>query len=95
MKQHFTYIMTNKFNTVFYTGITNYLIKRTYQHKNKLADGFTKKYNINKLVYYEIFEMPLNAISREKAIKNLLRRKKIKLIKSKNPTFKDLYEEIL
>ena len=95
MKQYYTYILTNKSNSVLYTGITDNLIKRIYQHKNKLVDGFTKKYNIDKLVYYETLEDPQNAIKREKGIKNLLRRKKIELIKGMNPTFKDLYEEIL
>lgn len=95
MKQYYTYILTSKLNSVLYTGITDNLIKRVYQHKNKLVEGFTKKYNVNKLVYFEIFNDPLNAIKREKAIKNLLRKKKIELIKSKNPEFDDLYEEIL
>lgn len=95
MKQYYTYILTNKSDSVLYTGVTDNLIKRVYQHKNKLVDGFTKKYHIDKLVYYETLEDPQNAIKREKGIKNLLRRKKIELIKSMNPTFKDLYEEIL
>jgi|SRR3989338_9143165 len=95
MKQYYVYILTNKNNNVLYAGITSNLIKRIYEHKNKLADGFTKKYNVNKLVYYEIFEDPENAIKREKTIKNLLRIKKILLIKNKNHEFKDLYDEIL
>lgn len=95
MKNYYVYILTNKINSVLYTGITDNIIKRVYQHKNKLVEGFTKKYNVNKLVYFEIFNDPLNAIKREKAIKNLLRKKKIDLIKSKNPAFKDLYPEIL
>ncbi len=95
MKQYYTYILTNKLNSVLYTGITEDLVKRVYQHKNKLVEGFTKKYNVNKLVYFEIFNDPLNAIKREKAIKNLLRKKKIELIKNKNAGFNDLYSEIL
>ena len=95
MKQYFVYIMTNKLNTVFYTGMTDNLIKRAYQHKNKLADGFTKRYNINKLVYYEIFSDPNNTIQREKYIKNLLRIKKIEMIQAINSEFRDLYSEIL
>ena len=87
--------MTNKINTVFYTGMSDDLIKRVYQHKNKLAEGFTKKYNINKLVYYEILYDPNNTIKREKYIKNLLRIKKINMIRAKNPEFRDLYNEIL
>src|SRR6185369_1301546 len=95
MKQYYVYILTNKYNTVFYEGITSDLVKRVYQHRNKLAEGFTKKYNVNKLVHYEIYENPNNAIKREKAIKNLLRIKKIELIKSNNIEFRDLYDEIL
>lgn len=88
-------MLTNRNNNVIYTGVTNNLVKRVYQHKNKIISGFTEKYNVNKLVYYEIFQDPENAIKREKAIKNLLRSKKILLITQKNPLFKDLYEEIL
>lgn len=95
MKQYFVYILTNKENNVLYTGITSDLVKRLYQHKNKLADGFTKKYNIDKFVYYEILQYPQNAINREKSIKNLTRRKKIVMIESMNPEWKDLYDVIL
>lgn len=94
-KQYFVYIVTNKLNTVLYIGITSNLIKRVYEHKNKSVDGFTKKYHVDKLVYYEIFDDPENAIRREKTIKNLLRRKKFELIQNANPVFKDLYLEIL
>ena len=87
--------MTNIANTVLYTGITNDLIRRAYGHKNKLIEGFTKKYNVTKLVYYEIFSDSQTAIEREKSIKNLLRVKKIALIKSMNLLFKDLYQDIL
>lgn len=87
--------MTNKMNTVFYTGITDNLIKRVWQHKNKLVDGFTKKYNITKLVYYEVFEDIIEAIKREKQIKGGSRQKKIDLITKSNPAFKDLYDKIL
>lgn len=68
-KQYYIYIMTNKNNTVIYTGVTNNLKRRVYEHKEKLASGFTEKYNINKLVYYEIFNNVNNAIAREKQIK--------------------------
>jgi len=91
-KNYYIYIMTNKNNTVLYTGVTNNLKKRVYEHKHKLISGFTKKYNINKLVYYEIFEDPINAIAREKQIKAGSRDKKIKLIESMNPKWEDLYE---
>ena len=64
--QYYVYIMTNKYNTVLYTGITNNLKWRIYEHKEKLVVGFTNKYNITKLVYYEVFDDPENAIAREK-----------------------------
>ena len=86
--------MTNKGNNVFYTGVTNNLLKRVFEHKEKLAEGFTKKYNINKLVYYEIFEDIRNAIEREKQIKGGSRQDKVNLIKKTNPEFKDLYDDI-
>lgn len=89
-KQYFVYIATNKRNNVLYTGITNNLPKRMYEHKNKLVKGFTEKYNINKLVYYEEFNNVIDAISAEKRIKGWLRIKKINLINSINPEFRDL-----
>ena len=88
-------MMTNFTNTVLYVGITNNLIRRVYEHKEKFVDGFTKKYNVTKLVYYEIFESSREAINREKAIKNLVRRKKIALIEKMNSHWKDLYGEIV
>lgn len=91
----YVYILTNLRNTVLYTGITNNLVKRTYEHKNKLADGFSKKYNLNRLVYFEIFNDPRSAIEREKQIKGGSRQKKINLIEQTNPGWKDLYEEII
>ncbi|HEX7042102.1 MAG TPA: GIY-YIG nuclease family protein [Patescibacteria group bacterium] len=90
MRDYFVYILTNFTNKVFYIGITNNLIRRTYEHKQKLIDGFTKKYNVFKLVYFEVFNDPENAIKREKSLKNLLRSKKIELIRSKNPMFDEL-----
>jgi len=91
-KQYYVYIMTNKHNNVLYTGVTNDLKKRTYEHKEKLVDGFTKKYAINKLVYYEIFDSSCSAITREKQIKGGLRQKKVNLIRSLNPEWEDLYD---
>ncbi|OIP78027.1 MAG: hypothetical protein CO002_00365 [Candidatus Portnoybacteria bacterium CG_4_8_14_3_um_filter_44_10] len=91
-KQYFVYIATNKWNTVLYTGVTNNLHGRMYQHKNKLVEGFTKKYNINKLIYYESFNNVQEAILAEKRIKGWTRKKKTELIKSKNPEFGDLLE---
>jgi putative endonuclease len=84
--------MTNKRNTVLYTGVTNDLKKRVYEHKEKLVGGFTKKYNINKLVYYEIFDSSYSAITREKQIKSRSRQKKVNLIGSLNPEWDDLYD---
>jgi putative endonuclease len=84
--------MTNKRNDVLYTGITNNLKKRVNEHKEKLVDGFTKKYNINKLVYYEIFDSSCSAITREKQIKGTSRQKKVNLIKTLNPDWDDLYD---
>ncbi len=93
--QYYIYLMTNKYNTVLYTGVTNDLIRRIYEHKEKLIAGFTKKYNINKLVYYEIFADINSAIAREKQIKAGSRQKKIDLINSINPQWCDLYDGLL
>ena len=93
-RQYYIYIMTNKGNTAVYTGVTSSLKRRVYEHKEKLVDGFTKKYNITKLVYYEVFEDIENAILREKKIKGGSRRKKIELVNSMNKEWRDLYEEL-
>ena len=93
-KQYYVYIMTNSRNTVLYVGVTNDLIRRVYEHKEKLADGFTRKYNIAKLVYYEVFEDIENAILREKQIKAGSRQKKVQLINSINKEWHDLYDEL-
>lgn len=93
MKRPTVYIMTNLANRVLYTGVTAYPSERFYQHRHKLVDGFTKKYNCTKLVYAESCEAMEQAIMREKQIKGWLREKKIALIESMNPTWKDLYEE--
>ena len=92
MRQYYVYIMTNRSKTL-YTGVTNDLLRRVYEHKNKMVEGFTKKYNITKLVYYEDTNDVEEAIAREKQIKGWLRRKKIALIESMNPEWKDLSEE--
>ena len=93
IQYYFVYIMTNKSQTL-YTGVTNNLLKRVYQHKNKLIDGFSKKYNITILIYYETHQDIRAAIAREKQIKGWLRKKKIALIESMNPEWKDLYSEL-
>lgn len=87
------YIMTNKYNKVLYTGVTSNLFKRVNEHKEKLVGGFTSQYNVTKLVYYEEFATMPEAIAREKQIKGGSRQKKIDLINSKNPEWKDLYDE--
>jgi len=92
--QYYVYIMTNKSNKVLYTGVTSDLKRRIYEHKEKLVDGFTKKYNVTKLVYYEVFDDIENAILREKQIKGKLRHKKIELINSMNKEWRELYEEL-
>lgn len=88
------YIMTNYLNSTFYIGVTNNLIRRIYEHKIKINDGFTSKYNLNKLVYFEITSSIEDALNREKQLKNWKRGWKIDLIKNKNPLFKDLSEDI-
>jgi len=93
-RQYYVYIMTNSRNTVLYTGVTNDLKRRVYEHKEKLVGGFTRKYNITKLVYYEAFEDIENAILREKQIKAGSRQKKIQYINSMNREWRDLYEEL-
>jgi len=95
MKQGFVYIMSNKPEGTLYIGVTSNIIKRIYEHKNNLVDGFTKQYNLKTLVYYEIFDDIEEAIKREKQLKNWQRNWKIKLIKKQNPNWKDLYEGIL
>jgi putative endonuclease len=93
-KQYFVYILTNKNNTVLYVGVTNDLKRRIHQHKEKLADSFTNKYNINKLVYYETCADVKEAITREKQLKSGSREKKVVLIESLNPVWEDLFEGI-
>jgi len=78
-----------------YTGVTSNLIKRVYEHKNNLIKGFTSRYNLHKLVYFEIFDKIENAIIREKQIKNMSREEKLRMIFQKNPNLKDLYSEVL
>ena len=93
-KQYYVYIATNKVNTSFYIGVTSDLISRMYEHKNELAEGFTKRYHIKKLVYFEVTDDVAAAIEREKQLKRWHRDWKINLIKENNPEFKDLYDEI-
>jgi len=87
---YYVYILTTRKNTVLYVGVTNDLNRRCLEHKKGLKDGFTKKYNVNKLVYYETYKYINEAISREKQIKGLLRNKKIDLINNLNPKWEEL-----
>ncbi len=87
-------MMTNKNHTVLYTGVTSNLRKRVFQHQEKQADGFTRKYNVSKLVYYEIARNVFSAISREKQIKGGSRAKKIELINNVNPGWDDLADTL-
>ena len=95
MHEYYIYIMTNTNNTVLYTGVTNNLQRRVCEHKNKLIPGFTSKYNVTKLVYYEITEDINSAIRREKQIKAGSRQKKINLINTSNENWDDLSEQFL
>jgi len=87
------YIMTNQYNSVLYTGVTSNLLRRVAEHKDKTISGFTSKYHVIKFVLYEDYATMEEAIAREKQIKGGSRQKKIDLIKSKNPEWKDLYDE--
>ena len=93
-KEYCVYIMTNAHNTVIYSGVTNNLARRVYEHKNGLGGIFTKKYNVNKLVYYVVGDNVNAALAREKQIKGGSRKKKIDLVNSVNPEWKDLFDEI-
>ncbi len=90
---YYVYIITNSNNRVMYIGVTNDLERRLYEHKNKLADGFTKRYNISKLVYYEHTTDIYSAITREKQLKGWNRSRKNALVETMNPEWKDLSEE--
>ena len=90
----YVYIMSNEQNGTLYIGVTNDLIRRVYEHKNKIFKGFTAKYNLTKLVYYEVFDDETKAIEREKRLKHYNRNWKKDLIEEQNPHWKDLYSEI-
>ena len=93
-KQYCVYILTTSRNTALYTGVTNDLVRRVYEHKNEIVGGFTKKYKVHKLVYYEAGGDVLAAIAQEKQIKSWVRQKKLALITSFNPDWRDLYDEL-
>ena len=90
----YVYILTNKTGSVLYTGVTRDLRRRVFEHKEKLLPGFTSRYNVNRLVYYEVSDEAMPAFEREKAIKGGSRRWKLDLIQSMNPEWRDLYEEL-
>ena len=94
-REYCVYMMTNAHNTVIYTGVTNDLARRVYEHKNGLGGIFTKKYNVIKLVYFEVTDNVQAALAREKQIKGGSRKKKIDLIESINAEWEDLYDEII
>lgn len=94
MKYYYVYILTNKTNNVLYTGVTNNLLRRVYEHKQGHVEGFSKRYNLKKLVFSQDFTNPTDAITAEKKIKGWIRKKKIDLIESQNPDWKDLSIEL-
>ncbi|MGH8727192.1 MAG: GIY-YIG nuclease family protein [Burkholderiales bacterium] len=93
-KTFYVYILTNKGNNVLYTGVTSDLKRRVFEHRHDFVKGFTKKYRVHKLVYYEIANDAYNAISREKQIKGGSRADKLKLVNGFNPEWRDLYEQL-
>jgi putative endonuclease len=93
MKEYYVYIITNRKNGTLYTGMTNDIERRVYEHKHKVNQGFASKYNCTKLVYFDSYPSVVDTIAREKQIKGWLRSKKIALIESMNPDWKDLSED--
>jgi putative endonuclease len=94
-KKYHIYMLSNRYDTVIYIGVTGDLVKRIWQHKQKEMDGFTKRYNVDKLVYYEEYAKIYDAIAREKQLKGWTRKKKENLIDTLNPQRRDLYKEII
>ncbi|MCX4083637.1 GIY-YIG nuclease family protein [Rickettsia hoogstraalii] len=95
MKQYYVYILASGRNGTLYIGVTSNIIKRTYEHKHKIIKGFSSKYNINKLVYFEEYDDIIAAINLEKLLKEYKRQGKLNLIESQNPAWDDLYEKII
>ncbi|MFP3011487.1 MAG: GIY-YIG nuclease family protein [Rickettsia sp.] len=95
MKEYYVYILSNKYDGTLYIGVTSDIIKRVWQHKQKIIKGFTTKYNLDKLVYFEQFNDINLAISREKRLKEYKRKWKLDLIEANNPNWYDLYEDII
>ena len=94
-KDYYVYVLANKRNGTLYVGVTSNLIKRIWEHKNKAMEGFTHKYSVNKLVYFEEYSDPENAIKLEKRLKNYNRQWKLELIEKENPEWKDLYTDLV
>ena len=94
-RQFFVYILASSKNGTLYVGVTNDLIRRIYEHKQCLVEGFTKRYKVHILVYYETYYFIYDAIQREKILKKLHRKEKINLIERENPNWKDLYDDLL
>lgn len=92
--ESYVYLLTNKHNNVLYTGVTNNLIRRIYEHKAKLVKGFTQRYNVDRLVYYEACANIVEAIQREKQIKGWTRKRKDTLVNDINPQWEDLYHSL-
>ena len=95
MKQPCTYILTNSYNTVLYVGVTNNIVRRTLEHKERRSKGFTKRYNVDKLVYFEQFATMIEAIRREKQLKHQNRAYKVRLIQMRNAAWIDLFPSLL
>jgi putative endonuclease len=95
MRQYYVYIMASKRKGTLYIGVTNNLVKRVYEHKNDLMGGFTQKYHVHSLVYFEVYSDILDAIARDKRTKKWKRQWKIELIEKTNPQWRDLYSDIM
>ena len=95
MENYYVYILANRRNGTLYIGVTDNLIRRVYEHKNNLVDGFTKKYEIHDLVYFETTDSVVSAITREKQLKKWNRSWKLKLIEKDNPNWNDLYKNLI
>ena len=93
-KQYYVYILTNKTHSVLYVGVTNNLVRRVFEHQQHSDDSFTSRYNVSKLVYFEVTENVESAIAREKQLKGGSRQRKLDLIRQSNPNWSDLYQEI-
>ncbi len=94
MSAYYVYILASKRNGTLYIGMTNNLVRRVWEHKNNVVEGFTKKYGVHQLVWYEVADTPQAAITREKQLKKWNRAWKLKLIEARNPEWKDLCDEI-